>query len=95
MQKRFAELAPCAPLFPGPMWGEYNTQRFEGLPSSDNPYSALSPWLPELAIMLTTVHPAGEQPEGWSVAAPEGEGNVPMPADSASPVASPAASPVS
>src|SRR5699024_6024063 len=49
MQKRFAELAPCAPLFPGPAWGEYNTRRFEGFPHEENPYAELSPWQPVLA----------------------------------------------
>lgn len=93
MQKRFAELAPCAPLFPGPMWGEYNTQRFEGFPNDDNPYAELSPWQAVLQITLNTVHPAGEQPEGWSVAAPEGEGNVPMEAPSYMPSATPVATP--
>jgi peptide/nickel transport system substrate-binding protein len=95
MQRRFAELAPAAPLFPGPMWGEYNTRRFEGFPTEEDPYSVLSPWMQELSIILTTVYPAGEQPEGWSVAAPEGEGNVPMEAESYTPSASPAATPAS
>jgi peptide/nickel transport system substrate-binding protein len=90
MQKRFAELAPAAPLFPGPMWGEYNTQRFEGFPNEENPYAELSPWQPVLAIITNSVYPAGEQPEGWAPAEPEGEGNVPMDAPSASPVATPA-----
>lgn len=90
MQKRFAELAPCAPLFPGPMWGEYNTMRFEGFPNEENPYAELSPWQAVLAITLNTVYPAGEQPEGWSIAAPEGEGSVPIEAPSASPEATPA-----
>ena len=89
MQKRFAELAPCAPLFPGPAWGEYNTQRFEGFPMEENPYAELSPWQNVLQITLNTVYPAGEQPEDWSVADPGGEGNVPMEAPSASPEASP------
>ncbi len=92
-QALFAELAPCAPLFPGPQWGESNSQRFEGFPGEDNPYSVLSTWSPELMIILNTVHPAGEQPEGWAVANPEGEGNVPMDAPSASPSASPVATP--
>ncbi len=95
MQKRFAELAPCAPLFPGPMWGEYNTQRFEGFPNDENPYSALSPWLQELSIMTNTFYPAGQQPDGWEPAHPEGDGNVPMDADSYTPSASPAATPAS
>ncbi len=89
MQKRFAELAPCAPLFPGPAWGEYNTRRFEGFPNEENPYAELSPWQPVLALTLNTVYPTGEQPEGWSIADPGGEGNVPMDAPSASPEASP------
>ena len=95
MQKRFAELAPCAPLFPGPQWGNYNSQRFEGFPNEEDPYSVLSTWSPELAILLNTVYPAGEQPEGWSVAKPEGEGNVTMEAESYTPSASPAATPAS
>lgn len=95
MQQRFAELAPCAPLFPGPMWGEYNTMRFEGFPHEEDPYSALSPWLPEISIMTNTFYPAGQLPEGWSPAFPEGEGNVPMEAESYTPSASPAATPAS
>lgn len=95
MQRRFAEVVPCAPLFPGPQWGQSNTQRFEGFPGNDDPYSVLSTWSPELAILLNTVYPAGQQPEGWSIAMPEGEGAVPIDAPSASPVASPVATPAS
>ncbi|MCA9835086.1 MAG: ABC transporter substrate-binding protein [Thermomicrobiales bacterium] len=91
MQKRFAELAPCAPLFPGPMWGQFNTQRFEGFPNKDDQYSELSPWQAILAIILNTVYPAGSQPDGWAPAAPEGEGNVPMEADPYTSSATPAA----
>lgn len=94
-QARFAELVPCAPLFPGPQWGESNSQRFEGFPGQDNPYSVLSTWSPELMIVLNTLYPTGEQPEGWAVANPEGEGNVPMAAESATPVGSPVATPAS
>lgn len=89
-QARFAELAPCAPLFPGPQWGESNSQRFEGFPGTDNPYSVLSTWSPELMIVLNSVYPVDAQPDNWAPANPEGEGNVPMDAPSASPVASPA-----
>lgn len=91
MQQRFADLAPCAPLFPGPMWGEYNTRRFEGFPNEGDPYAELSPWQAVLAILTNTVYPAGEQPDGWAPAAPEGEGNVPMEAPSYTSDATPAA----
>ena len=94
LQRRFAELAPAVPLFPGPQWGQYNTNRFEGFPSEDDPYSVLSTWSAEALILLNTVYPVGSQPEGWSVAAPEGEGNIAIEAPSYTP-ASPEASPAS
>lgn len=81
-QKRFAEVAPCAPLFPGPQWGEATTLRFEGFPLEDNPYAVLSTWSAEGIILLNTVYPVDAKPDDWSVAAPEGEGNVPIDAPS-------------
>jgi hypothetical protein len=69
--------------------------RFEGFPTQEDGYCELAPWEQELALILTSVYPAGEQPEGWTVAAPEGEGNVPMEAESYTPSASPAATPAS
>lgn len=92
-QKRFAELAPCVPLFPGPQWGEYNTRRFQGHPREEDPYAVLSTWSPERAIVLNTLYPRDQQPEGWKPAFPEGEGNVPMEADSYVPTGSPEATP--
>jgi peptide/nickel transport system substrate-binding protein len=56
LQRLFVEHAPALPLFPGPLWGEYNNARIVGFPDADNPYAPLSPnWqqallvLPELA----------------------------------------------
>ncbi len=43
------------PLFPGPQWGEFNTQRFEGFPSEENPYALLSTYSTERLILMNTV----------------------------------------
>jgi peptide/nickel transport system substrate-binding protein len=54
----FAEHAPAIPLFPGPLWGEYNSERFTGFPDEDNPYAPLSPNLtPQSLLVLTKVVP--------------------------------------
>jgi peptide/nickel transport system substrate-binding protein len=57
----FVEEAPALPLFPGPDWYEYNTTRFSGFPSADNPYApgvpyGNSPYNTPL-IVLTTLTP--------------------------------------
>jgi peptide/nickel transport system substrate-binding protein len=59
LQQLFADNAPAVPLFPGPQWGEFNTQRFEGFPSEENPYALLSTWEWERGIVLTTIKPKG------------------------------------
>lgn len=38
LQKVFADEAPLLPLWPLPMWYQYNTTRFTGFPTKDNPY---------------------------------------------------------
>jgi peptide/nickel transport system substrate-binding protein len=55
LQKLFAEHAPALPLFPGPVWGEYNTMRFEGFPNEENPYAQLPVWSGERLLVMTTV----------------------------------------
>ncbi|MDQ3444290.1 MAG: ABC transporter substrate-binding protein, partial [Chloroflexota bacterium] len=57
LQVLYAENAPAVPLFPGPQWGEFNSSRFEGFPSEEDPYALLSTWQPERAIVLTTITP--------------------------------------
>ncbi len=57
----FVNDAPVLPLFPGPDWYEYSTQRFTGFPSAENPYApgvpyAGSPYSTPL-IVLTTITP--------------------------------------
>jgi peptide/nickel transport system substrate-binding protein len=57
----FVDQAPALPLFPGPDWYEYNTTRFTGWPSVDNPYAPGVPWpngpYNTALIVLTTVKP--------------------------------------
>jgi peptide/nickel transport system substrate-binding protein len=43
LQRIFVEEAPAIPLYPNPSWAEYNTARFDGFPSEDNPYADPSP----------------------------------------------------
>jgi peptide/nickel transport system substrate-binding protein len=60
LQRTFAEEAPAVPLFPGPMWYEYNTTRFTDFPTEDNPYahgSFFHQSSPEQLIVMTTVKP--------------------------------------
>jgi peptide/nickel transport system substrate-binding protein len=60
LQQTFAEEAPAVPLFPGPMWYEYNTTRFTDFPTKDNPYAAGSFFhqgTPEQLIVMTTIKP--------------------------------------
>ncbi|HEU0164649.1 MAG TPA: ABC transporter substrate-binding protein [Thermomicrobiales bacterium] len=57
LQKVFSDNAPAIPLFPGPQWGEFNTKRFTGFPSADDPYTLLSTYANERLILLTTIKP--------------------------------------
>jgi len=60
LQQTFADEAPAIPLFPGPEWYEYNTTRFEGFPTKDNPYavgSFFNQGTPEQLIVMTTIKP--------------------------------------
>jgi peptide/nickel transport system substrate-binding protein len=54
----FAEHAPAIPLFPGPLWGAFNSSRFTGFPDADHPYAPLSPNLnPQALLVLTELVP--------------------------------------
>jgi len=58
LERVFVEQAPALPLFPGPMWGQYNSSRFVGFPDADNPYAPLSPHAqPQTLLVLTRVAP--------------------------------------
>jgi peptide/nickel transport system substrate-binding protein len=43
LQQAFVDEAPAIPLYPNPSWAEYNTARFTGFPSEENPYADPSP----------------------------------------------------
>ena len=58
LQMVFAQHAPAIPLFPGPLWGQYNDERFEGFPSEQNPYAPLSPHNnPQPLLVLPELRP--------------------------------------
>lgn len=54
LQEIFVNQVPAIPLFLNPSWGEYNSSRFDGFPSKENPYARLSPnHSPEPLLVLT------------------------------------------
>lgn len=58
LQATFVAEAPAVPLFPTPAWGEASTRRFEGFPSAEDPYAALSPnAFPDILLVLTRLRP--------------------------------------
>ncbi|MEO8288699.1 MAG: ABC transporter substrate-binding protein [Chloroflexota bacterium] len=60
LQQTFADEAPAVPLFPGPSWYEYNTTRFDGFPTKEDPYavgSFFNQGTPEQLIVMTTIKP--------------------------------------
>jgi len=57
LQDLFVEHAPAIPMFPGPLWGEFNNKRVKGFPSADNPYAPLSPNWQQSLLVLTELEP--------------------------------------
>jgi peptide/nickel transport system substrate-binding protein len=61
LERVFSEQAPALPLYANPSWAEYNTSRFSGFPSAENPYADPSPNKEdrgETLLVLTTVTPS-------------------------------------
>lgn len=57
MLKAFIDEWPAAPLYPAPQFGIYNTMRFEGFPSEDNPYAVLQPNSNDSLLVITAITP--------------------------------------
>lgn len=61
LQQVFADEVPLVPLYLSPLWYEYNTTRFTGFPTKDNPYVVGSfaqvTGSAEALIVLTTIKP--------------------------------------
>jgi peptide/nickel transport system substrate-binding protein len=58
LQRLFVAHAPAIPLFPGPLWGQYSSRRFDGFPHQGRPYAPLSPhWKPQTLLVLTELTP--------------------------------------
>lgn len=61
LQALYAEQAPVVPLFPGPEWGAYTTERFVGWPTEDDPYATLATRAPTTVLVLTSLEPASAE----------------------------------
>lgn len=57
LQELYSETAPVVPLFPGPEWGAYTTENFEGWPNEEDPYATLSTRAPTTVLVLTSLEP--------------------------------------
>ncbi len=55
LQALYADVAPALPLFPGPQWYEYNSTRFDGWPTAENPYAVPSTYAAERLLVMTTI----------------------------------------
>ncbi|HYW68736.1 MAG TPA: hypothetical protein VE960_03960, partial [bacterium] len=67
LQRIFAANAPAIPLYPNPSWAEFNTGRFEGFPTAENPYADPSPNKfdrGEVLLVLTNLRPRGVAADG-------------------------------
>ncbi|NNE08667.1 MAG: ABC transporter substrate-binding protein [Gemmatimonadetes bacterium] len=63
MQRTFVQEVPAIPLYPNPSWAEYNTSRFTGFPSAEDPYADPSPNKfdrGEVLLVLTQLKPRQE-----------------------------------
>ena len=63
MQRIFVADAPAIPLYPNPSWAEFNTGRFDGFPTADDPYADPSPNKfdrGEVLLVLTRLRPRSE-----------------------------------
>lgn len=60
LQQIFVDEAPAIPLYPNPSWAEYNTRRFSGFPSREDPFADPSPNKfdrGEVLLVLTSLTP--------------------------------------
>jgi peptide/nickel transport system substrate-binding protein len=60
LQRVFAAEAPAIPLYPNPSWGEFNTRRFRGFPTAQQPFADPSPNKfdrGETLLVLTALEP--------------------------------------
>ena len=54
LQRQFTTEIPAIPLYGGPVWGEFNTTRFVGWPTRDDPYAMPSPNPPFTPLLVLT-----------------------------------------
>lgn len=64
LQEIYLDEAPAIPVFLNPSWGQYNTKRFVGWPTAENPYVRLSTnHPPEPLLVMTRLKPAPKATE--------------------------------
>lgn len=54
LQHMFVAEAPAIPLHFNPSWGEFNTRRFVGFPTADDPYAMGTPNMPPGPLLVLT-----------------------------------------
>lgn len=57
LETLYNEDAPTIPLFPGPMWGAYNSKYYQGWPTKADPYATLSTRSATTVLVLTNLTP--------------------------------------
>ncbi len=55
LQRVYSEQVPAIPLVLNLQWYEYNTRRFEGWPTEENPYAVPSTYANERLLVMTTI----------------------------------------
>ena len=55
LQRIYSEQAPAIPIVLNLQWYEYNSTRFDGWPTKDNPYAVPSTFANERLIVMTTI----------------------------------------
>ena len=59
LQKIMVEQLPVIPMLQAPNWFQYNTKRWEGFPSEENPYALGAPYqFPDNLLVVTNLTPA-------------------------------------
>ena len=63
VEAQFEKTMPALPLFPNPSWALFNSERYQGFPSKENPYAGGSPnALPEATLVLLALEPVEVKP---------------------------------
>ena len=59
LENLMVKQVPIIPLFYGANWAEYNTKNYVGWPTAKNPYASGAPYLQDVLLIATHLHPRG------------------------------------